>query len=135
MGKRALVCEDDSAIRILLCKLLTRHDLEADCVGSGDEALAHLRAHSYDLIILDLLTPGLSGYEVVETIEREQPYLLDRVIVLTALQRAFKEKLPVAAMVPKPFDLEEFDGIIQQVLFGAQAAPLGGRTFAQEEMS
>jgi DNA-binding response OmpR family regulator len=117
MGKRALVCEDDSAIRILLCKLLSRHDLDPDCVGSGDEAAAQLRAHSYDLIVLDLLTPGMSGYEVVEMIERESPDLLSRVIVLTALQRAFKEVLPVAAMVRKPFDLEEFDRIIERVLF------------------
>ena len=117
MGKRALVCEDDSAIRILLCKLLSRHGLDPDCVGSGDEAAAQLRAHSYDLIVLDLLTPGMSGYEVVEMIERESPDLLNRVIVLTALQRAFNETLPVAAMVRKPFDLEEFDQIIQRVLF------------------
>ena len=134
MGKRALVCEDDSAIRTLLCKLLTRHDLLADCVGSGDEALRQLRGHPYDLIILDLLTPGLSGYEVVQAIEREMPHLLDRVIVLTALQRAFKETLPVAAMVRKPFDLEEFDGIVARVLFGPQSALHEGRTFAEGEL-
>jgi len=134
MGKRALVCEDDSAIRTLLCKLLSRHELQADCVGSGDEALEQLRGHSYDLIILDLLTPGLSGYEVVQAIEREMPHLLDRVIVLTALQRAFKETLPVAAMVRKPFDLEEFDDIVRRVLFGPRSAFPGGRTFAQGEL-
>ena len=134
MGKRALVCEDDSAIRTLLCKLLTRHELLADCVGSGDEALEQLRGHPYDIIILDLLTPGLSGYEVVQAIEREMPHLLDRVIVLTALQRAFNETLPVAAMVRKPFDLEEFDGIVRRVLFGPRSARPGGRTFAQGEL-
>jgi DNA-binding response OmpR family regulator len=134
MGKRALVCEDDSAIRTLLCKLLTRHNLLADCVGSGDEALDQLRAHPYDVVVLDLLTPGLSGYEVVQAIEHELPHLLERVIVLTAVQRAFKEGLPVAAMVRKPFDLEEFDRVIHRVLFGRQEPPHGGTTLAQGEL-
>ena len=83
MNQRVLICEDDTAIRLLLGKLLNRHGLKADCVGTGDEATARIREQSYELIVLDLLTPVMSGYEVVEWIERERPDHLDRVIVVT----------------------------------------------------
>lgn len=62
MGKRVLVCEDDSAIRLLLDKLLTRRGLCVDSVPTGADALARLRREPYDLVLLDLLTPVLSGY-------------------------------------------------------------------------
>lgn len=117
MSKRVLVCEDDGAIRQLLGKVLSRHHLAVDSVASGSEAAARLLIEPYDLIVLDLLTPGLTGYEVVDLIRRERPHLLDRVVVVTALQRPFWELLPVAAIVRKPFDLEEFDRLIDRVLF------------------
>jgi CheY-like chemotaxis protein len=116
MTKRVLVCEDDRAIRLLLYKLLERRGFSAECVATGAEALARLRRDAYDLILLDLLTPVVSGFDVIRFLERERPYLLARVIVVTALQRAFEETLPVAAFVRKPFDLTELGRIIDRVL-------------------
>jgi DNA-binding response OmpR family regulator len=116
MSKRVLICEDDSAIRLLLDKLLTRHGLEVDSVGTGAEAMSRVRDETYDLILLDLLTPGMSGYDVIDRLRRERPHLLDRVVIVTALQRAFVEPLPVAAVMRKPFELAEFDLVIERVL-------------------
>lgn len=117
MSKRALVCEDDHAIRLLLHKLLSRHRLAVDAVATGAEALMHLRRAAYDLVLLDLLTPVVSGYDVVDVLRMERPWLLDRVIVVTALHRAFQEPLPVAAILRKPFDLQELDRTVERVLF------------------
>lgn len=116
MSERVLVCEDDSAIRLLIDKLLTRHGLRVECVGSGAEAMARLRRFSYDVIVLDLLMPDLSGYEVIEALRRERPMLLERVIVVTAFSQAFHVPLPVGAVLRKPFDLREFDDIVEQML-------------------
>ena len=116
MGKRVLICEDDCAIRLLLDKLLTRHGLRADCVATGAEAAARLRRETYDLVVLDLLTPAMTGYEVVELLWRERPHLLDRVVIVTAQQRLSQEPLPVAAIISKPFDLTEFDRVVERVL-------------------
>jgi two-component system response regulator MprA len=116
MNRRVLVCEDDRAIRVLLDKLLIRHGLSPQCVASGIEAVARLRRETFDLVVLDLLTPGLSGYEVLEVLGRERPDLLQRVVVLTASQRALSENLPVAATLRKPFDLDELDGVIERIL-------------------
>jgi CheY-like chemotaxis protein len=116
MSKRVLVCEDDPGIRLLLQQILYRLGLAVDTVATGSETLALIQDHCYDLILLDLLTPGLSGYEVLEILRHEQPDLLDRVVILTALQRALREDLPVAAIMAKPFDLPQFDQIIQRVI-------------------
>ena len=124
MNQRVLVCEDDRAIRLLLGRVLTRRSLLVECVETGADAVARLRQRPYDLILLDLAMPVLSGYEVVNVIQREQPYLLDRVIVVTAVQRAFGERLPVAAFLRKPFDLAQFDTTLQQVL---SRSSVGGR--------
>jgi CheY-like chemotaxis protein len=116
MSKRALVCEDDGAIRLLLDRLLTRQGLSTECVATGTEAAAKLRRASYDLILLDLVTPKMSGFDVIAHLERERPHLLERVIVVTAVQPVFAKSLPVAAFLRKPFDLEELDQTIRQLL-------------------
>ncbi len=116
MSKRALICEDDHPIGLLLDKLLIRHGLSSECVDTGAEALARLRHGQYDLILLDLVLPDISGYDVLDFLERQEPELLNRVIVVTALQRAFQEALPVAAVVRKPFEVAELDRIVQGIL-------------------
>lgn len=128
MGKRALICEDDYAIRLLLDKLLIRHGLDAESVATGDEAAARLRWQTYDLVVLDLLIPGMSGYELVDVLEREGPHLLDRVVVVTAQHRDFLRQLPVAAVVRKPFDLAEFDRVVDRVLFRPPGPQTESRT-------
>ena len=125
MSKRVLICEDDGSIRLLLSKLLTRHGLLADSVGTGAEAVERLRREPYDLILLDLLIPEMSGYDVLDLLRRERPDLLDRVVVMTAQQRAFREPLPVAAIIRKPFELAEFDGVIERVSNGGRGAEGG----------
>src|SRR5688572_25899307 len=124
MGKRVLICEDDYAIRLLLGKLLIRHGLAAESVATGDEAAARLRREPYDLVILDLLIPGMSGFELVDLLEREFAHLLDQVIVVTAQHRDGLQQLPVAAVVRKPFDLAEFDRVVDRVLFRSHPGPL-----------
>ena len=116
MSKRVLICEDDHGIRLLLDKLLNRHGLSCDSASTGAEAIARLREESYDLVLLDLILPMTSGYEVLAFLERHRPELLPRVIVVTALQRAFREALPVAAVVRKPFDIVDLDRLIERIL-------------------
>ena len=134
MTKRGLVCEDDGAIRFLLDKLLTRHGLSAECVTNGAAAAARLRHETYDLILLDLAMPVMSGYELVDLLQRERPYLLDRVIIISALQRAFAEALPVAAFLRKPFDLADLDRTIERVLARSIRDLNRGQAYAKGEL-
>lgn len=116
MTRRALVCEDDFSIRLLLEAVLTRYGLTVESVATGVDAVARLRRQHYELVLLDLLLPVMSGYEIIDLFVRERPELLSRVVIVTAVQRAFRESLPVAAVIPKPFDLDDLGQVIQRVL-------------------
>ena len=106
---RALVVEDDPAIRRLVEKLLIRQNIELDTVTDGNTAIDRLRATRYSILILDLMVPGLNGFEVIEFVKREQIDV--PVIVVSAVSQQALTKLDhdvVKLVISKPFDVEEF---------------------------
>ena len=107
-ARRALVVDDDAAIRILVSRILTKRGFEVDVVRDGAEAIEQLLAHGYDLIILDLMMPRIDGFAVVKYLADHQPDTLAKVIVMTAFGSSAIEKVcpPVVRFVEKPFDIE-----------------------------
>ncbi len=71
--KRILVVDDDDAITEALQALLARAGYEISIAHSGWEALAMLESQP-DLVVLDLILPGLDGYEVCRQIRQSQRY-------------------------------------------------------------
>lgn len=114
--ERVLLCEDDPAIRILLVKLLERRGLTVRTVANGVELLDELRQRPFDLLILDLFMPGVNGFDILESLRDSAPHLLERVVVVTANQLAFRTLPPVAAILRKPFDIDEFDELVDRTL-------------------
>ncbi len=124
-GDRALVCEDDDMIRALLDLILRRRGFSVGAVSNGRAAIEALSLCSYDLVVLDLLMPDVSGYQVLEYLRSTRPEILPRVVVMTAFQEALHEHLPVAAVVQKPFDINELNSVIDRVMYGRRVdAPL-----------
>jgi two-component system alkaline phosphatase synthesis response regulator PhoP len=106
---RALVVEDDPAIRRLVQKLLGRHGIEIDTAADGLAAIERLRGMSYAVILLDLMLPAASGYEVIEFIKRSG--ISTPVVVVSAVSQQELAKLDrdvVKLVISKPFDVEEF---------------------------
>ncbi|HZU76756.1 MAG TPA: response regulator transcription factor [Dehalococcoidia bacterium] len=107
-AKRVLVVEDEEAIRQSLRYNLTREGYEVSEAASGDAALAAARKHRPDLIVLDLMLPGLNGIEVCRVIRREMP---TPILMLTAKSTEVDKVvgLQVGAddYVTKPFSLNE----------------------------
>lgn len=69
---RVLVVDDNPLNCDLLSRRLRRMGLDrVDCVDNGEAALEHLRAHAYDLVLLDLMMPVLDGYGVLSTLRAE----------------------------------------------------------------
>lgn len=103
--KRILVVDDDDAIRALLLTVLRRRGFKVDIAHDGSEAIERCQQCRYALVLLDLMMPVKSGYEVLEHLTQ----LADRplVIVLTA-GPAPKQLNPevVAGTLRKPFDLD-----------------------------
>lgn len=70
---RVLVIDDERYMRGLLCELLATWGCEADEASSGREGLARFAEGRYDLVLTDLVMPGLTGLEVVETVRHANP--------------------------------------------------------------
>jgi signal transduction histidine kinase/CheY-like chemotaxis protein len=71
-GKRVLVVDDDPDARTMLAKILNEEGAEVVAAASGDEAMALIAQSPPDLVLLDLMMPGMSGFEMVARL-RAQP--------------------------------------------------------------
>lgn len=82
--KRILVVEDEEDILALVHYNLVKEGYQVECVTSGEEAYRKARQHLPDLILLDLMLPGIDGLEVCRRLKRESETESVPVIMLTA---------------------------------------------------
>jgi CheY-like chemotaxis protein len=108
-GLSALLCEDDAAIRDLIETVLSRDGFDVSAVCDGTSAVAQLENDEFDLIVLDLMMPGLNGFDVIDFLKTHQPRRLKRVMITTAVPPALAAQLPstICHVLPKPFDIEK----------------------------
>ena len=124
MRRRILVVEDDPTLRQALAFNLNREGYEAVTAAGGEAALEMARARPLDLILLDVMLPGMSGLEVLRVLRRE-----DRttpVIILSAkgeeIDRVVGLKVGADDYVPKPFSRPELLARVEAVLRRADRA-------------
>lgn len=79
---RILVVDDEEALRLSLGELLSDEGYEITTVGSGEEALEKLAEMPFDLLLVDLIMPGIDGLQVMKSAKRIAPETV--VIMLTA---------------------------------------------------
>ena len=112
-----LVCDDDPSLRELVRAVLgPRYEfVEA---ADGTEALAIARELRPDLIVLDVMLPGLSGIEVLEAIRTDEELRDLKVVVITAWSHAEMEVQVAGAdrFVSKPFDPDELSHAVEELL-------------------
>ena len=78
---RVLIVDDEERFGTTLQKLLTIRNIDAAHVGSAKEAFLEIAGHDYDVILLDVKMPEMSGIEALGRIKKENPQI--EVIVLT----------------------------------------------------
>lgn len=109
---RVLLLEDDVALNDLLCDHLEDKGYDVTLATNGQEALEYLIDDVFDLALLDINTPIMTGIEVLKTI-REDYKNQTPAIILTAYQdtKHLKDSFEsgVDDYIKKPFDLEELD--------------------------
>ena len=81
---RILVAEDDHDIAELISHYIQKSGWEVHLVSAGDEALAYARRNPVDLVILDVMMPGMSGLEVCRALRADQTTAAVPIIVVTA---------------------------------------------------
>src|SRR5260370_4446592 len=82
--KRILIVDDDEAIRALLFTILRRRGFTVDIAANGVEAMARLWICRYAAMLLDLMMPMKSGWEVIAELKKLPADVRPLVIVLTA---------------------------------------------------
>jgi DNA-binding response OmpR family regulator len=117
MSKRILVVEDDSALARVLRDNLQFEGMDVACVGDGAAAVTDAKQHCPDLVILDIMLPDTSGFELCGLLRQAGRV---PVIMLTArAQKADKLRgldLGADDYITKPFDLEELLARVRAVL-------------------
>ena len=105
---RILVVEDDTDINRLLCIILEGAGYTCRAAFSGSEAVLWAEKYDYDLVLLDLMLPGLTGEEFIAEIRRDKTM---PILVLSAKvavdDRVNVLKLGADDFIPKPFDNNE----------------------------
>jgi two-component system response regulator RegX3 len=117
MKGRILLVEDESAIAEAVAYALRDAGFEVDAVGDGDAALESSRRGSYELMILDLLLPGMPGLEVCRTVRAESDL---PILMLTAregeLDRVLGLETGADDYVTKPFSMAELTSRVRALL-------------------
>ena len=121
---RILVVEDDPSVRLSLRLAGQKEGFEVAEAGSGPEALAELARARPDLVLLDLMLPGQSGFDVCRALHQREPTL--PVIILTArgdeVDKVVGLELGADDYITKPFSPRELIARIRAVLRRAARA-------------
>lgn len=133
---KVLVVEDDSAINDVVCRRLAKTGLAVESAFSGTEAKRLLTGQCFDLVITDLMLPGMSGEQVVQAARGLDENL--PVIVISA-RTSPADKVDLLTLgaddyLTKPFDLDELAARVQVQLRNSarrkEAAPAREETIA-----
>ena len=121
-GKRSVVCiEDESEMIDLIRLILGRRGFELTGATGGVEGLEAIRRVKPDLVLLDLMMPGMDGWEVYRRMKADAMMKTIPVIIVTAKAEGIDEVLAkhiakVDDYIKKPFSLQELLQAIERVL-------------------
>jgi len=107
-GGRILIVDDEPMVRETIGRVLKEEGYVVDCAQDGVDAMGRLRANPPDVILLDLMMPGMNGRQFL-TVLRNDLHTNVPVVVMTAVHGLGQRALSLGAddMVEKPFDVDE----------------------------
>ena len=111
MGKKVLLIEDEPNIIEAVSFILSRDGWEVKTHSNGHDAMAAIHARAPDLIILDVMLPGRSGFDILKEIRSDHQFGQTPVLMLTARgqvkDREMAEKAGASRYMTKPFSNAE----------------------------
>lgn len=120
MAKRLLIVDDEETITFSLYQsfIHSKKDYEVVTASTGEEALERINENPFDLVVTDIMMPGIDGFELMASIKEKNPET--NIIVMTAYgssiykERALKDG--AKHYVEKPFEMKEFKKLIMNLL-------------------
>lgn len=116
-GKRALVVDDEKLIVKGIRFSLEQDDMQVDCAYDGEEALEYARNNQYDIILLDIMLPKLTGFEVCQQIRE---FSNVPIIMLTAkgddMDKILGLEYGADDYITKPFNILEVKARIKAIM-------------------
>ncbi len=124
-----LVVEDEDNIAIALDYLLTREGYAHSRIANGGEAMGRIREAPPDLVLLDVMLPEVSGYEICQQVRLDPALSGVKILMMTARGSAMERRKGLAlgadGFIAKPFELKELRAEVRRLL-GLDDAPPGG---------
>ena len=116
--KRILVVEDEPAISNVCQRVLTGEGFEVDVAANGKIAQKMIQQKQYDLCLIDIRTPTMSGKELYQWLKEAQPQLANKIIfttgdVIGGDTQSFLKQV-AKPFLPKPFAPDELRNIIRK---------------------
>jgi len=119
-SKTVLIADDDLEILGLTRSLMRRRGFEVIEASDGDEAMRQVLENRPDLVILDVMMPGQSGWEVCRSIRETDSLRNIGVIMLTGVGHRMNEMTSplygADGYLDKPFEFEALDALVTEVL-------------------
>ena len=113
-----LVVDDEKGVVTELKELLEMRDYKVYSATSGEEALSIMKKENPNIVVLDILMPGMDGIEVLRQIKKTYPKT--KVIMLTAVEddgvKKMATSLGASAYLTKPYSFEEVVSISRKVI-------------------
>ncbi len=115
--RRVLLLEDEYGLRVSVEEFLEELGYDVESFSNGDEAYEAVYERHYDILLLDVNVPGMSGFEMLETLRKENnktpAIFMTSMTEIKDLQEGYKKGC--CDYIRKPFDLEELQLRMMQV--------------------
>uniref|UniRef100_UPI004047FAF0 ATP-binding protein n=1 Tax=Mariniflexile sp. TaxID=1979402 RepID=UPI004047FAF0 len=108
---KILVVEDNKINQMITKKILTKMNLKCDIIDNGEDAVDMIKANKYDIILMDIHMPGISGIEatkIVRSFDKDQIIFALTAVTIEDKMHEFEEA-GFTDIIPKPFKQEEFE--------------------------
>ncbi|MGF1528758.1 MAG: response regulator, partial [Candidatus Competibacterales bacterium] len=117
--QKALVVDDSKVAHLKLSKMLRERGIEVEWAGSGEDSITFLRTRSSDIVFMDVMMPGMDGFEATHAINSDSAIKAPPVIMCSANateeDRVNAEKSGASGFLSKPYTPDELDEVLNQV--------------------
>ena len=133
--KKILIVDDENLICYALTAALRKEDTCARSVSCGKDALAEMDHTVYDLCILDINLPDMSGLDIMKTVKKVSP--TTKIIIMTGslvdadMMKSIEEHADL--LLPKPFDLDRVKSFVEHILGTGTTVQRAGDSHCKEK--